>query len=222
MKIIVMAKAPEPGRVKTRLCPPLKYEQAAALAAAALADTLHAVVACGAAQRWVALDGRPGDWLPEGFRVIPQVGTGFNERLANAWNAVGGPALQIGMDTPQVSSGMLDEGMAMLDRRSRAVLGPATDGGWWAIGLHRADAKVFDGIPMSTPETGRLQGERLTALGLDPRFLPALSDVDVWDDAVRVAQLAPRGRFAAAVRSFASGAGPIGLGLGHGDSVECR
>src|SRR5438105_3192912 len=85
--VLVLAKAPEPGRVKTRLCPPLSPAQAADVATAALADTLDAVVACGAERRILALDGRPGPWLPAGFEVIEQRGAGLAERLANAWMA---------------------------------------------------------------------------------------------------------------------------------------
>src|SRR5690606_23084798 len=64
--LLVMAKAPVAGRVKTRLVPPLSAAEAAAVAEAALADTLEAVAACGAERRVLALDGEPGPWLPEG------------------------------------------------------------------------------------------------------------------------------------------------------------
>jgi glycosyltransferase A (GT-A) superfamily protein (DUF2064 family) len=110
MKLLVIAKAPEPGRSKTRLCPPCSPEQAAALAEAALTDTLRAVAATPADERVLVLDGTPGDWLPEGFRVVPQRGDGLDERLAAAFADAGGPALLIGMDTPQ--------------RRSSASLAP--------------------------------------------------------------------------------------------------
>ncbi|HEY2637380.1 MAG TPA: glycosyltransferase, partial [Solirubrobacteraceae bacterium] len=82
-----MAKAPVAGLVKTRLCPPLSPEEAAAVAEAALADTLAAVGACRADRKIIALDGRPGPWLPEGFDVVPQTGRGLALRLANAWAA---------------------------------------------------------------------------------------------------------------------------------------
>lgn len=72
---IVMAKAPVPGRVKTRLCPPLSPDEAAAVAEAALSDTCEAVSRCSADRLVVALDGAPGAWLPPGFEVVPQRGT---------------------------------------------------------------------------------------------------------------------------------------------------
>ena len=107
--------------MKTRLCPPCTAEEAAAVADAALADTLDAVAACGAARKVLALDGPPGPWLPPGFEVIPQRGTTFNQRLANAWADTGGPGLQIGMDTPQVTAPELDGLLARLDARPRAA-----------------------------------------------------------------------------------------------------
>src|SRR3954447_17694456 len=101
-RLLVMAKSPVPGRVKTRLCPPCSPGEAAAVAEAALADTLDAVAACGADRKIVALDGEPGDWLPAGFELIRQCRGSLTDRLAHAWSATGGGGVQIGMDTPQV------------------------------------------------------------------------------------------------------------------------
>ena len=98
-----MAKSPTVGQVKTRLCPPLSLEEAARVAEAALADTLEAVARCGSGRRILALDGPPGDWIPAGFELIAQRGRSFDRRLAAAWSDAGGPGLQIGMDTPQVT-----------------------------------------------------------------------------------------------------------------------
>jgi len=198
--LLVMAKAPVPGRSKTRLCPPCTPDQAAAIAEAALADVLDAVAACGAGRKLLALDGSPGEWLPAGFEVFPQQGDGFDERLAHAWRTAGGPGLQVGMDTPQVTATELDDALARLhDPGVDAVLGPALDGGWWAIGLHRPDDRVFLGIPMSRDDTGRRQRDRLDELGLRTAPLPALLDIDHFDDARTVAALAPRLRTAKAV-----------------------
>ena len=196
-QVLVLAKAPVPGRVKTRLCPPCTPDQAAAVAAAALADTLDAVAACGASRRVVALDGRPGPWLPPGFDVIPQRGDGLAERLANAWADAGGTGIQIGMDTPQVEPGELD---ALLDAVApgRAVLGPAVDGGWWVIGLAGVDPRlVFDGVPMSSPVTGARQRQRLRALGLELHRAPVRRDIDTFADLLEVAAGAPSTRTAA-------------------------
>jgi hypothetical protein len=201
MPTIVMAKAPVPGRVKTRLCPPCTPEEAALVAEAALIDTLFAALSSSAERVVLALDGEPGPWLPPGVDVIRQRGAGFDERLVAAWCDVGGPALQIGMDTPQVTPAHLDLARAALDAPGAdAVLGPAVDGGWWCIGLRRADPAVFRGIPMSRPDTGARQMARLRELGLRTATLPGLRDVDTIADARAVAELAPDTRFAAAVR----------------------
>ncbi len=200
MHVLVMAKAPEPGRVKTRLCPPCDPIEAAILAEAALADTCEVVARSGATRRVVALDGRPGSWLPPGFEVVPQRGRGLDQRLANAWVDTGGPAVQIGMDTPQVTPAILDDTLALLDGPlTTAVLGSAVDGGWWAIGLQRPDPRVFLGVPMSTRHTGAAQRRRLDALGHRVAELPLMRDVDRIEDALAVARLAPETRFARAL-----------------------
>jgi len=195
MHILVLAKAPLPGRVKTRLCPPCTPEEAAALAEAALADTLDAVAACGASRRILALEGEPGPWLPTGFEVVPQCAGGFDERLASAWAAAGGPGVQIGMDTPQVTAGLLDGALAALDTAG-AALGHAVDGGWWAIGLRRPDPAVFRGLPMSTDRTGAAQEARLRSLGLEVASLTSLVDFDTVDDLPAVVAAGPSTRTA--------------------------
>jgi rSAM/selenodomain-associated transferase 1 len=193
--LIVIAKAPRAGRVKTRLCPPCTPEQAAVLAEAALRDTLAAVAAAPADRYVLALDGPAGDWVPDGFELCAQRGDGLGERLAAAFADVGGPALLVGMDTPQLTPPVLGTGLAALGRAD-AVLGRSTDGGYWAIGLRRPDARVFAGVPMSSACTGAIQLARLRALGLHVRELGALTDVDTIADARAVAATAPRTRFA--------------------------
>jgi uncharacterized protein len=200
-RIIVMAKAPAAGRSKTRLCPPLTLEQAAALAEASLVDTLRAAAAAGGRRPVVALDGEPGSWLPEGFDIVPQRGHGLASRLSGAFEDVAGPALLIGMDTPQVTPELLRASCLVLEADGcDAALGPALDGGWWALGLRRPDPCVFQGVPMSTPFTGAMQRCRLADLGLRYRTLPVLRDVDRMDDALAVAEDVPRSGFADAVR----------------------
>jgi glycosyltransferase A (GT-A) superfamily protein (DUF2064 family) len=195
MHVLVMAKAPVPGRVKTRLCPPCSPFQAAALAEAALADTLEAVAGCGATRRVLALDGAPGPWLPPGFRVVPQVAGSFDRRLAHAWAIAGGPGVQIAMDTPQVTATDLDHALSTLDT-TESALGFAVDGGWWAIGLRQPHPDAFRGLPMSTGRTGRAQFARLLALGLDVSLLPTLVDFDTVDDLAAVVSAAPASRTA--------------------------
>ncbi|WP_329551026.1 TIGR04282 family arsenosugar biosynthesis glycosyltransferase [Streptomyces sp. NBC_00696] len=190
--LLVIAKEPLPGRVKTRLTPPFTPEEAAALAEASLVDTLHVVLATPARRRVLVLAGAPGPWLPPGFDVVPQCGGGLDERLAAAFAGCDGPALLIGMDTPQVTPELLTVDFADCD----AYFGPAEDGGFWALGLADPDPALLRGVPMSTPTTGAVQRARLTAAGLSVRDLPSLRDVDTAHDAELVAAEAPEGRFA--------------------------
>jgi len=196
--LLVIAKEPRPGRTKTRLCPPCTPEEAARLAAAALADTLEAVAAAPVdGRRVLALEGEAGPWLPSGFEVVPQRGGGLDERLAGAFAAAGEPALLLGMDTPQLTPAILAHAVATLRTPGvEAALGPASDGGYWAIGLREPDPAVFLGVPMSTAGTGAAQATRLRALGIPCARLPELRDVDTIEDARAVAAEAPGSRFA--------------------------
>ncbi|MFE3262694.1 DUF2064 domain-containing protein [Streptomyces sp. NPDC059215] len=201
--LLVIAKEPRPGRVKTRLTPPFTPRQAAALAEAALVDTLLAVAAAPVRRRVLVLDGTPGPWLPPGIEVVPQSAGGLDERLAAAFADCTGPALLIGMDTPQVTPELLTVDFTGCD----AYFGPAKDGGFWALGLAVPDADLVRGVPMSTATTGAAQRARLTAAGLRVRDLPCLRDVDTAADAGAVAAAAPDGRFAAELARVEAGAG---------------
>jgi rSAM/selenodomain-associated transferase 1 len=201
--LVVLAKAPIAGRVKTRLCPPCTPAEAAFLARAALTDTLMAVADAAPRHRFLVLDGPPAPWLPPGFTVVPQADGGLDRRLAAAFDAVGGPAVLVGMDTPQVTPALLERAAgALAVTGTDAVLGPALDGGYWSIGLRRPDPRVFHGVPMSTASTGREQLARLRSLGKRAGSLPALRDVDTFDDALAVAREAPGSRFAGALASL--------------------
>ena len=196
--LLVIAKEPIPGRSKTRLSPPCTPEQAAALAEAALTDTLAAVSAvAGERRRLLVLEGAPGRWLPAGFEVHSQRSGGLGDRLAGAFAAAGGPAFLVGMDTPQLVAAHIEQGVAALERPGiDAVLGRAPDGGYWAIGLRRPDERVFEGVPMSSDETGAAQRARLDELGLATVELESLRDVDTIDDARAVAAERPDSGFA--------------------------
>ncbi|HEY2224056.1 TIGR04282 family arsenosugar biosynthesis glycosyltransferase [Actinomycetospora sp.] len=213
--VIVLAKAPVPGRAKTRLSPPATPEGAAGLAAAALLDTLDAAAATPGARVVVALEGSPahgvrGDEITAalaGHTVVPQRGDSLGERIAAAHADVArtypdAVTVQIGMDTPQLDAGLLDDALRTVESGTAAALGLALDGGWWAVALaDPGHAGLITDVPTSTDETGRRTLAALRAgLGHDAvTELPPLSDVDTADDAVRVSELVPHGRFARAV-----------------------
>jgi glycosyltransferase A (GT-A) superfamily protein (DUF2064 family) len=188
-----MAKAPVPGRVKTRLMPTFTATDAAAIAHAALADTLHAVRACAADKRVVAMAGVPVPReLCHDVEVIAQRGASFNERLTAAWAYAGTPGVQIGMDTPHVTAELLDEALSQLvDGPDDAVLGMAVDGGWWAIGFRRPVPAAFVGVPTSNDDTGARQLEHLRRLGVSVGMLPELCDMDRPEDVAAIAAAYP-------------------------------
>lgn len=200
--LIIIAKECIPGRVKTRLHPPLSLEQAASLASASLADTFRAVSALTASRRILLFDGNLFPLGSEPYDVIHQVSGNLDRRLGAIFDECEGPTVLIGMDTPQLDAAMLaplfDEWPVDVD----AFLGFAVDGGYWTIGMAKPDGSLIRGVPMSKDNTGKLQLERLTAAGLRVRMLPELVDVDTIDDAWLVAGLAPQTEFARTLASF--------------------
>lgn len=208
--ILVVAKAPVPGLAKTRLALALGPTVAADIAAAALLDTLDAVAQTPVAGRVVAMTGdldaasrsqeihkRLADFI-----VITQRGVDFADRLANAHadaaKAAGPfPVLQIGMDTPQVAPELMTRAAEAL-LTSPAVLGMASDGGWWVLGVHSpTDADVLRAVPMSRPDTGAVTLRALRETGLDVTLVDELRDVDTIDDVAAVRdESRPDSRFA--------------------------
>ncbi|MFE3195980.1 DUF2064 domain-containing protein [Nocardia sp. NPDC059240] len=220
--LLVVAKSPIAGFAKTRLTPPFSPVDAAYLAACALLDTLDAVRESGIRHRVVAWTGdidraeRAIELAAalRGVSVVPQRGDSFGERLANAHRDAaefGVPVLQIGMDTPQADADLLTRSAARLVATGDAVLGPATDGGWWALGLSDPrPAQLLADIPMSTSRTGELTETALRHSGCRVHALPTLSDVDTYDDAIAVAAIS-RGRFARTVTDLVTARTPVPL-----------
>jgi len=206
MHLTIIAKTPEPGRVKTRLCPPCTEAQAAEIAAAALADTIEAVDSTVADPRWrdrvqrvVLLDGQPGEWIPHRYDLVAQRGDGLGERLANGFDDLG-PGVIVGMDTPTAGR-WLGEALGAVSA-GRDVLGLAVDGGYWVIGLAATDRAIFERIPMSQPHTGIAQLRRLHDLRRPVRLLPMTRDLDDVADLRANARSGAPGRLAAAARSI--------------------
>ena len=198
--VVVMAKAPKPGRVKTRLCPPCTPDEAARIAEAALLDTLDAVAQSHCRRSVLALDGRWAGRASDAISVVAQVEGSLGDRLDAALACTRGPVLGIGMDTPQITSALINASLErLLSDDVDAVLGPAFDGGYWAIGLRARCRQAFVGVPMSTPSTGARQLWQLRSLGLRVAELPTLRDVDTFADALTVAAEVPDSRFARAV-----------------------
>ena len=210
--VLIMAKVPIPGLVKTRLAATEGPVRAARLATAALLDTLEACATVFDPDRChIALSGQlealNGSELAERLRswqVHTQQGAGLGARIANAHRELHlmstGPVVQIGMDTPHVSAAIL-RSVGRIAATGDPVLGLADDGGWWVLAT--SVASQVDGlerVPMSTPETGRRTWELLRRGGT-VAVAPAMRDVDDAGDAEHVASLAPSTRFARAWRT---------------------
>jgi uncharacterized protein len=195
--VLVLAKEPRVGHSKTRLCPPCTHAESARLARAALSDTLAAVDRSGTRRKVLVLEGEPRGLIPDDYELIRQRPGGLDERIAGAFEDFSGPALLIGMDTPQLGPEQLKAACSLLEHPDvDAVLGPTNDGGYWAVGLKQPRRDAFIGVPMSSPTTHAAQRARLEELGLRCAALPRIRDVDYFDDACAVAGLIPTSDFA--------------------------
>jgi glycosyltransferase A (GT-A) superfamily protein (DUF2064 family) len=212
VRVLVVAKSPVAGRVKTRLGSVIGPGAAAGLAAAALLDTLQAATATVGAERCLlalagdladAVDGPEIEELLEGWTITPQRGDDFASRLAAAHLDAGpGPVAQIGMDTPQVTSTHLAQVFSDLVGLD-AVLGPAEDGGWWVLGRRDPEAaRALADVAMSGPTTYDDTWAALEARRQRVGRTGSLRDVDTVDDADTVSAAAPHTRFARAWRNL--------------------
>jgi len=185
--LAVFAKAPVPGRVKTRLIPPLTPVEAARIARACLEESLRRFVpAAEGATASLYLDGDVDDSLLAlcgslDVPVVPQSVGDLGARLRSAFRAArsGGASkvLAIGSDSPTLDPARIREAIEALDT-SDIVLGPTEDGGYYLIGTRRDADGIFDGIPWSTPNVARATLARAAALGLSVQQLPAWYDLD--------------------------------------------
>ncbi len=178
--LIVLAKAPRMGRVKTRLARGIGQAQALRFYRATLARTLRVL---GRDPRWdrvlavapdPALSGWPKDW-----RAVPQGGGDLGVRMLRHLARAPGPAVLIGGDIPGVTPAAIARAFREL-RRHAVVFGPAEDGGYWLIGTRRPprDLNALSGVRWSTPHA---LADSIAALGLEPGFTDTLRDVDDAD-----------------------------------------
>lgn len=200
--VALIAKEPIPGRVKTRLYPDLSYEAAAMVAAAAIQDTVAVVNGLPAAERILFFDGALRPPGTEDWRVLQQPSGDLDERLGELFDSVDGRLLLIGMDTPQLT---VEDLLPLFESGDGSIdgwFGPANDGGFWALALEKPAGDLIRGVPMSRDDTGALQLARLEAAELSIRRLPTLMDVDTFQEALTVAELAPETNFARTLGSL--------------------
>jgi len=186
-----MAKAPSAGSVKTRLTPPLTYEEASMLSACFLRDTANNIQSLGAAQRAhgvivytpVTASEAFNGLVPAGFQLLAQRGESLGDRLLNATKDLLArgydSACLINSDSPTLPPAILASAIEALEPDGdRLVLGPAEDGGYYLIGLKSAHPILFDRIFWSTSEVLAHTIERARHISLEVVMLPRWYDVD--------------------------------------------
>ena len=199
--IAVMAKAPLPGLAKTRLCPPLRFREAADLARAFLLDTLDTVNTAPAIDPFIAYTPREEEALfrsacPRRFGLIPQPEGDLGVRLARTAEALFssgyGRVLLLGSDIPHLPSRALRDGLSRLEGAD-ITLGPCEDGGYYLVGMRRPVPAIFAGIPWSTADVLACTLARARTAGCTVALLAPAYDLDRVGDLARLAGELRRG-----------------------------
>ncbi len=186
---LVFVRAPEAGRVKTRLAASLGAEGALRVYRRLAEHALREARALGGEVR---VHFTPADagaevraWLGDGPRYLPQSAGDLGARMEAAFRAAfeagADRVVIIGSDLPGLSAALLRRAFDALESHP-AVIGPARDGGYYLLGMRATIEGLFDGIPWSTTEVLARTLERLGAAGIEPALLDTLSDVDELDD----------------------------------------
>ena len=190
--IALMARAPEPGRAKTRLVPRLGAEGAARLHAALVRHALREIVKSGLpATLWCAPDCAHGFFqsCADEFAVklCPQPDGDLGQRMACIFEHMASPTLLMGSDCPAIDAALLGRCAAVLAAGQPAVFLPAEDGGYGLVGLRRAIPEIFADMPWGTDDVMRLTRARLAALGVVAAEPAVVWDVDRPEDVDRLA-----------------------------------
>jgi len=189
--IIVFAKAPEPGRVKTRLARVLGEERAAGLHSALVRDALESMGRfAGWADVELHVDIETGAWseipVPRALQAPGDLGRKMYEALRAGLEAGRPQAVIVGSDAPGVPPAHLE---SLLASTADVALGPARDGGYYAIACRRVHPRMFDGVEWSRPVTLEQTAEAARACGLQVEIGPEWFDVDSPEDLERLAAL---------------------------------
>jgi hypothetical protein len=196
LALAIMAKRPQAGEVKTRLCPPLTPEEAAQLTRCFLLDKLDQVRRFPSVARFVAFSPPDaeeffGTQTGDAFSLLPQAGVDLGERLADLSAQLLGTGFTaviiIGTDSPTLPDAVIHEAHEVLNwDLADVVLGPVDDGGYYLIGLRQPSLFLFHGIAWSTDTVLSQTVAKARMAGLRTHFLPAWYDVDVESDLRRL------------------------------------
>lgn len=193
--VVIMAKAPQAGAVKTRLCPPLSTAEAARLYRCLLLDKIQQVRSLRAVHPAIAYAPAEGkaffQALAPNFVLVPQQGQDLGSRLASSFEQLFGMGyagvLAIDSDTPTLPTAYLEQAINLLTAPEvDVVLGPSQDGGYYLIGLRGLHSDLFEAMAWSTPEVLPETVRRAEARGLRVAMLPPWFDVDVAEDLERL------------------------------------
>jgi rSAM/selenodomain-associated transferase 1 len=194
--LVIFAKAPVPGQVKTRLCPPLTPDEAATLHGSFVIDTLERTKAAVGKlkldmDRYLACAPSSGHVFfkimeeRQGVKLIDQVGDDLGARMHHVVETMFSRGYRrtiiIGTDVPTVPLDHFKQALTSLEDHD-LVLGPALDGGYYLIGINQAVPELFSGIPWSTGQVLRLTQEKAARLGLKTALIQPWRDVDTLDD----------------------------------------
>lgn len=194
--LLLFAKAPVPGKVKTRLKPQCTDQQAAELAKILLAEAVR-----NATAHWpgeVVLAVWPDQDHPFiqllsakfGVKLVTQTAGDLGEKMHAACEQAGYPAAVMGCDAPHVSKATLNDAYHQLEQ-GHDVLGAATDGGYYLIGMARSCEDIFTGITWGEDKVFSDTQKKASANGIKFHALPELNDVDTWQDVLELAELLP-------------------------------
>jgi uncharacterized protein len=186
--LVVMAKAPIPGQVKTRLVPYLSYEEAAELYRCLLLDMLESLKRFRGADLFLGYSAHA--WfdkiVPDDFGCVAQRGEDLGARMHNIVADIAAKDYRhvviVGSDLPVFPSNFLEEAFSRLSEGKDVVLGPTRDGGYYLVGMSRPLAEVFQGIAWSGENVFLDTARNVARLGLNGHFLPAWFDIDTAED----------------------------------------
>ena len=189
--LVVMLKAPVAGKVKTRLTPPLKKEDAARLYKCFIQDifsrisTLNGIDIIAAYTPKNAAE-RIKRIVPANTMLIPQKGNDLGERLSNLFSGLFSAGYKkiavIGTDSPDLPIEYIKKSFSSLNKNTSIVIGPSRDGGYYLIAMSRYSEEVFKDIPWSTNTVFKITLEKAKKAGLLPALLPEWYDVDETGD----------------------------------------
>jgi rSAM/selenodomain-associated transferase 1 len=191
--VVIMAKAPVPNEVKTRLIPPLKPEEASYLYQNFLLDKIEQVKSIEA-RRFISYTPETSEAffrsiMPSGFSLINQAGANLGERLVNISSGLfeqgAEKVVMLDSDTPNLPTDHIREALSRLDKVD-VVLGPCEDGGYYLIGMRSFIPELFMGIPWSTSRVAELTIRKAQELGLTVSLLHGWYDVDTAIDLKRL------------------------------------